>query len=141
MARENWDPEMLRFTEMMEARAAAQRPLEQARGAHLLLLVVDASAEPPTLPAELLALLDPARTLVVANKADLPAHPAQRDFLPAFPKLSACLLDGRDAEALRAKLGEFLVAQEIAPGAEDLVVGVRHAEAMARAAEWHAASR
>jgi tRNA modification GTPase len=110
------------------------RSLEQARGAHLLLLVVDASAEPPALPAELVALLDPARTLVVANKADLPAHPAQKDFLPSLTKLSACLLDGRDAEALRAKLGAFLVAKEIAPGAEDLVVSVRHAEALARAA-------
>ena len=110
------------------------RSLEQARGAHLLLLVVDASAEPPALPAELVALLDPARSLVVANKSDLPAHPAQKDFLPKLTKLSACLLDGRDAETLRAKLGEFLVAQEIAPGAEELVVSVRHAEAMARAA-------
>jgi tRNA modification GTPase len=109
------------------------RALEQARGAHLLLLVVDASAEPPALPAELVALLDPARTLVVANKADLPAHPAQKDFLPQLTKLSACLLDGRDAEKLRAKLGDFLIAQEIAPGAEELVVSVRHAEAMARA--------
>ena len=110
------------------------RALEQARGAHLLLLVVDASAEPPALPAELVALVDPARTLVVANKADLPAHPAQKDFLPQLTKLSACLLDGRDAEKLRAKLGDFLIAQEIAPGAEELVVSVRHAEAMARAA-------
>ena len=110
------------------------RSLEQARGAHLLLLVVDASAEPPTLPAELRALLDPARTLVVANKADLPTHPAQAEFLPALPKVSACLLDGRDAEALRTRLGAFLVSREIAPGAEDLVVSVRHAEAMARAA-------
>jgi tRNA modification GTPase len=110
------------------------RSLEQARGAHLLLLVVDASAEPPALPAELVALLDPARTLVVANKADLPAHPAQQDFLPHLTKLSACLLDGRDAEKLRAKLGDFLIAREIAPGAEELVVSVRHAEAMARAA-------
>jgi tRNA modification GTPase len=110
------------------------RSLEQARGAHLLLLVVDASAEPPALPAELVALLDPTRTLVVANKADLPAHPAQKDFLPQLTKLSACLLDGRDAEKLRAKLGDFLIAQEIAPGAEELVVSVRHAEAMARAA-------
>ncbi len=110
------------------------RSLEQARGAHLLLLVVDASAEPPALPAELVALLDPARTLVVANKADLPAHPAQKDFLPTLTKLSACLLDGWDAESLRAKLGEFLVARDIAPGAEELVVSVRHAEAMARAA-------
>ena len=110
------------------------RSLEQARGAHLLLLVVDASAEPPALPAELVALLDPARTLVVANKADLPAHAAQKDFLPQLTKLSACLLDGRDAEKLRAKLGDFLITQEIAPGAEELVVSVRHAEAMARAA-------
>jgi tRNA modification GTPase len=110
------------------------RSLEQARGAHLLLLVVDASAEPPTLPADLVALLDPARTLIVANKSDLPAHRAQKDFLPQIAKLSACLLDGRDAEVLRAKLGEFLVAKEIAPGAEDLVVSVRHAEALARAA-------
>jgi tRNA modification GTPase len=110
------------------------RSLEQARGAHLLLLVVDASAEPPALPAELIALLDPARTLVIANKADLPAHPAQKDFLPQLTKLSACLLDGRDAEKLRTKLGDFLITQEIAPGAEELVVSVRHAEAMARAA-------
>jgi tRNA modification GTPase len=110
------------------------RSLEQARGAHLLLLVVDASAEPPALPAELVALLDPARTLVIANKADLPTHPAQKDFLPQLTKLSACLLDGRDAEKLRAKLGDFLITQEIAPGAEELVVSVRHAEAMARAA-------
>ena len=110
------------------------RSLEQARGAHLLLLVVDASAEPPALPAELVALLDPARSLVVANKSDLPAHPAQKDFLPKLTKLSACLLDGRDAETLRARLGAFLVDREIAPGAEDLVVSVRHAEAMARAA-------
>lgn len=110
------------------------RSLEQARGAHLLLLVVDASAEPPALPAELVALLDPARTLVIANKADLPAHPAQKDFLPQLTKLSACLLDGRDAEKLRAKLGDFLITREIAPGAEELVVSVRHAEAMARAA-------
>ena len=110
------------------------RALEQARAAHALILVVDASAEPPALPAELVALLDPARTLVVANKSDLPAHPAQKDFLPRLTKVGACLLDGRDAEALRRQLGEFLVAREIAPGAEDLVVGVRHAEALARAA-------
>jgi len=79
-------------------------------------------------------LLDPASTLVVANKADLPAHPDQAAFLPRLTKLSACLLDGRDAETLRARLGEFLVAREIAPGAEELVVSVRHAEALVRAA-------
>ena len=110
------------------------RSLEQARGAHLLILVIDASAEPPALPAELLALLDPMRTLIVANKSDLPAHADQQNFLPHLTKISACLLDGRDAASLRTKLGEFLIAKEIAPGAEDLVVGVRHADALSRAA-------
>ena len=110
------------------------RSLEQARGAHLLILVIDASVEPPALPAELLALLDPMRTLIVANKSDLPAHADQQNFQPRLTKISACLLDGRDAASLRTKLGEFLIAKEIAPGAEDLVVGVRHAEALSRAA-------
>jgi tRNA modification GTPase len=43
-------------------------------------------------------------------------------------------LDGRDAEALRTQLGQILVEREVAPGAEDLVVGVRHADALLRAA-------
>ena len=45
------------------------------------------------------------------------------------------MLDGRDAEKLRRSLGEILVARDLAPGAEDLVVGVRHAEAMLQAAK------
>jgi tRNA modification GTPase len=110
------------------------RSLEQARGAHLLLLVVDASAEPPPCRRISSRCWTRRSSLVVANKSDLPAHPAQKDFLPQLTKLSACLLDGRDAETLRAKLGDFLRRREIAPGAEELVVSVRHAEAMARAA-------
>lgn len=114
-------------------RMGMARSLEQARGAHVLLLVVDAAAAPPVLPAELLALLVPGRTLLVANKSDLPPHPDQRDFLPGITKLTSCLLDGRDADSLRRQLGEFLVSREIAPGADDLIVGVRHAEALSRA--------
>jgi len=115
--------------------AGMKRSLEQAQAAHFLLLVVDYSLAPPDLPAELLALLTPERTLLIANKSDLPAHPAQKDFLPQLTRLHTCLLDGRDAEKLRSSLGEILVARDLAPGAEDLVVGVRHAEAMLQAAK------
>jgi len=59
------------------------RSLEQARGAHLRILVVDASAPPPVLPPELLALLDPASTLVVANKG--PARASGSGRFPAAP--------------------------------------------------------
>ena len=115
--------------------AGMVRTLEQARAAHFLLLVLDRATPPPTLPPELLALLDPRRTLVILNKSDLPAHPAQANFLPALATLPCCLLDGRDAEALRTRLGEILVERELAPGAEDLVVSIRHADALLRTAE------
>jgi len=114
--------------------AGMERALEQARAAHFLLLVVDRSAPPPLLPAELEALLDPTRTLVIANKSDLPADPAHASWRADLTKLPTCLLDGRDAEALREQLGQILVDREVAPGTEDLVVGVRHADALLRAA-------
>jgi tRNA modification GTPase len=115
--------------------AGMKRSLEQAQAAHFLLLVVDYSIAPPVLPEELLALLTTERTLLIANKSDLPAHPAQKDFLPQLTRLHTCLLDGRDAEKLRTAVGDVLVARDLAPGAEDLVVGVRHAEAMLQAAK------
>ena len=114
--------------------AGMARSLEQARAAHFLLLVVDRAAPPPTLPPELDALLDATRTLVIANKSDLPAHADHATWKPELTKIPTCLLDGRDAEALRTRLGEILVDREVAPGAEDLVVGVRHGDALLRAA-------
>ena len=115
--------------------AGMERSLAQARAAHFLLLVVDTSAAPPVLPAELLGLLDEQRAIIIANKSDLPEHPDQKNFLPALTRIRTCLLDGRDADTLRARLGEILVAREIAPGAEDLVVSVRHADALQRAGD------
>ena len=44
-------------------------------------------------------------------------------------------MPGEDAESLRARLGAILIEREVAPGAEDLVVSVRHADALHRAAE------
>ncbi|MEY3958354.1 MAG: hypothetical protein RJA37_957, partial [Verrucomicrobiota bacterium] len=78
--------------------------------------------------------LVPERCLVVSNKSDLPEHPAQSAFMPDIPRIKACLLDGRDAERIRSRLAEALVAADLAPGAEELVVSVRHADALRRAA-------
>ncbi len=115
-------------------RAGMERSLEQAESAHFLLLVVDASAPPPALPSRLTSALVPGRCLVVSNKSDLPEHPAQSAFMPDIPRIKACLLDGRDAERIRSRLSEALVAADLAPGAEELVVSVRHADALRRAA-------
>ncbi|MFM9001271.1 MAG: tRNA uridine-5-carboxymethylaminomethyl(34) synthesis GTPase MnmE, partial [Opitutia bacterium] len=78
--------------------------------------------------------LTPARCLVVANKSDLPGHAGHAAFLPGLPRISACLLDGRDADRLRARLAEALIQADLAPEDEELVVSVRHADALRRAA-------
>jgi tRNA modification GTPase len=116
-------------------KAGMARSLEQARAAHFILLVVDTSAAPPALPSELLNCLQPQRTLLLANKSDLPIHPDFAKFLPEIQRIQTCLLDNRDAEKLRSQLGQIFVEREIAPGADDLVVGTRHAEALKQAAE------
>ena len=116
-------------------KAGMVRSLEQAESAHFIILVVDASLPPPALPDSLLVLLNPEKTLVVKNKSDLPEHPDFKNFLPHYIKIKTCLLDGRDAENLRSRLGDILVSRQLAPGAEDLIVSVRHAEALKHAAE------
>ncbi|MBM3826016.1 MAG: tRNA uridine-5-carboxymethylaminomethyl(34) synthesis GTPase MnmE [Verrucomicrobia bacterium] len=115
-------------------RAGMERSLEQAESAHFLLLVVDASAPPPSLPPRLTTALRPGRCLIVANKSDLPQHPALPSFMPNAPRVKACLLDSRDGERLRAALAAALVDADLAPGADELVVSVRHADALRRAA-------
>ena len=116
-------------------KAGMARSLEQARGAHFIILVLDSSAEAPALPASLLEIVNPDRALIIGNKSDLPEHPSFAKFLPALPRLKTCLLDGRDAERLRNELAELLIKKELAPGAEELVVGVRHASALKHAAD------
>jgi tRNA modification GTPase len=115
-------------------KAGMVRSLEQAESAHFIILVVDASLPPPALPDSLLVLLNPAKTLVIKNKSDLPEHADFKNFLPDYTKIKTCLLDGRDAEKLRSHLGDILVERQLAPGAEDLIVSVRHAEALKHAA-------
>lgn len=115
-------------------KAGMLRSLEQARTAHFILLVVDTSVAPPSLPSSLLECLNPQRTLLLANKSDLPTHPDFARFLPEIQRIKTCLLDHRYAEKLRAQLGQVFIEREVAPGADDLVVGTRHAEALKQAA-------
>ncbi|MFM9146771.1 MAG: tRNA modification GTPase [Verrucomicrobiota bacterium] len=52
----------------------------------------------------------------------------------SLEQAESALLDGRDGERLRAALAAALVAADLAPGADELVVSVRHADALRRAA-------
>ena len=116
-------------------KAGMARSLEQARASHFIILVVDSSAPSPALPQNLLEIIHADRAMIIGNKSDLAEHPSFAKFLPNLPRLKTCLLDGRDAERLRNELADTLIKKEIAPGAEELIVSVRHAEALKHAAE------
>lgn len=115
-------------------RAGMARTLEQAEKADFILCVVDRSAQPPILPEKLLALLRPGHAALVENKADLPRHPALPSFLPDLPRLSTCLLPGKEGAEARRSVAQLLEKADLAPLGDALVVGSRHAEALNRAA-------
>jgi tRNA modification GTPase len=115
-------------------RAGMERSLEQAEKADFILCVVDRSAPPPELPERLRTLLVPGRACVVANKSDLPTHPALPAFLGQLPRLDAHLLSAEGRESVRADLASLLRASDVTPGDDQLVVGARHAEALRGAA-------
>src|SRR5690606_26152235 len=68
--------------------------LERAREADLIVLVFDASRPAPVFPAQIMAGLTPERTLVVANKADLPTLPGNYNHFKQFELVIISALTG-----------------------------------------------
>ena len=129
------------------------KALERAAAADLLLLVLDATRPNPPLPATLRALLRPATTLVVLNKADLLAPGAapvpQLDHVggalaapPAGCSKTAPLplqaipvsaLTGAGVEMLQAEIVRRAEAFRQDTGEDLIAINARHAHALARA--------
>lgn len=114
--------------------AGMERSLEQAEQADFILWVMDQSAEPPFPPGRLSGLLIPGRAAVIANKSDLPAHPALPSFLPALPRLACHLLSPSGQQAAREGVARLLAEADLTPSDDRLVIGTRHAEALRSAA-------
>ncbi len=131
-------PYRLRLTDTAGLRGEAsgvellgiRKSLEQADRADLILIVMDASLPPPELPASLLPLLDPSRTLVVENKADLPRFPALDTFLPGLPRLRVSARSGEGLDTLRQALVRLVETGLEVPGEEAVLVSSRHADAL-----------
>ena len=62
--------------------------IEQAETADFILLVLDASLTYPSLPDSLLQRMNPANTIVIENKTDLPSAKSCADFLPELQHVS-----------------------------------------------------
>jgi tRNA modification GTPase len=108
--------------------------LEQAETADFFLLMRDASAPPPTLPAALLERMRPTNTILIENKMDLPGAREDPGYCPGLPRVATALPDGTGVAALRALWQRVIDDRLGQPQRDGVVVNARHAAALEAAA-------
>lgn len=109
------------------------KTLERAAEADLFLIVVDATAPSPVLPAELQPQVRAANTIVVFNKSDLAPAPAMPAWAESLPHLSVSALTGNGFEALRSAIIQHADAFQVDVGEDAVAVSARHSHALQEA--------
>jgi len=136
-----WRIEILDTAGLHEAddeieRLGMAHTIEQAETADFFLLVLDAASPSPTLPDSLLFRMNPANTLVLENKIDLPGATTHESFLSDFKH---CRLSLKSQDGLREFREAWLRAIETrlvrSAGVDGVIVNARHARALTDASE------
>lgn len=109
--------------------------IEQSETADFFLLVLDATAPSPTLPAALLRRMRFDNTIVIVNKTDLAAAQAHDGFLPEFQHVAMSLLAHRGLDALRTQWLAAIDAGLKQPQQDGVVVNARHAASLGHAVD------
>jgi len=117
-----------------DAVAMARRHID---GAHIVVLVVDASEPAPESARALAGMIEPSRLICALNKCDLPMHD---DVLQMPVTLHTSAATGQGVDALRTALGEIVASGQLDATASDLAFNVRQRDAVRRAAEELAAA-
>lgn len=110
-----------------------QKSLERAQEADLILWVYDSALPAPLFPVELRPLLTGPRTLLVANKSDLPANGTAPADYGAFESVRVSALTGSGMDDLQAAIVRRAEALSVAFGSEIIAINARHADALVRA--------
>ncbi len=110
-----------------------QKSLERAQEADLILWVYDSALPAPLFPVELRPLLTGPRTLLVANKSDLPANGTAPTDYGAFESVRVSALTGTGMDDLQAAIVRRAEALSVAFGSEIIAINARHADALGRA--------
>lgn len=115
-------------------RLGIEQTFGRAAEADLILVVLDASLPSPALPADLLPLLTPEKSITVLNKLDLvnkmAAPPAPLDR-SQIVRVSA--LTGVGIEELTQAIVRLAESFQVSVGADLVAVSARHADALGRA--------
>ena len=106
------------------------KTLEQLWAAELVLLVVDTTVAPPTLPGEAAAVLDTKRVLVVENKIDREDSVSMQGFWGTATHMRVSAVTGAGVPALQDGIRQHLEDGVMVPQDEQVVVGARHAHAL-----------
>jgi tRNA modification GTPase len=136
----SWRIEILDTAGLHEAGDAIEKigidhTIEQAETADFFLLMLDANMPSPTLPDSLLRRMNPANTIVVENKTDLPSAQSCADFLPDLQHVSTSLLEGQGLAELRDTWQKSIDASLTNGQNDGVVVNARHAAALGQAVD------
>jgi tRNA modification GTPase len=135
-----WRIEILDTAGLHEAGDAIEKigiihTIEQSETADFFLLVLDANMPSPTLPDSLLRRMNPANTIVIENKTDLPSAQSFADFLPNLKHVSTSLLERTGLAELR-ETWQKSIDDSLTHGQSDgVVVNARHAASLREAVD------
>ncbi len=136
----SWRIEILDTAGLHEADDAIEKigidhTIEQAETADFILLMLDASLTYPSLPDSLLQRMNPANTIVIENKTDLPSAKSCADFLPELQHVSTSLLERKGLAELR-EIWQKSIDDSLEHGHNDgVVVNARHAASLGEAVD------
>jgi tRNA modification GTPase len=113
-----------------------ERTMEQSETADCFLLVLDSTAQAPTLPDALLEKMTPENTLVLENKVDLETDLDGSKFLPELKHYSISAKHGTGLSEFKTAWIELLETYTAPLSAVDgLVLNARHAAALSVATD------
>ncbi len=114
-------------------REGIARTLEKISTADFLLLVIDSTQEPPSLPEIVFKAINPNRTLIIENKTDLSESKNRQDFLSECRHVCISLKSGYNLDLLRSTLAQLLDQNYQVSDDEIVLTSARHVEALTRA--------
>ncbi len=114
-----------------------KKTLEKISNADLILLAFDSCEKIPELPENVWEKINPKNTIIIENKCELPnSNPKIFDEkFGDYSRIRVSCSTGEGFESFRKTFPEFLKKNGIVPETDDTLVGARHADALARAAQ------
>ncbi|HTB63653.1 MAG TPA: tRNA uridine-5-carboxymethylaminomethyl(34) synthesis GTPase MnmE [Opitutales bacterium] len=109
-----------------------KRSFDKIATADFLLLVIDSTQPPPSLPQSLLSSLHPSNTLIIENKTDLSGSISQLSFLPDYKHLRISIKTGDGLESLRSQLTTAIESAYAIPHDDLILITTRHADTLNR---------